>query len=73
MKDILTHIQGMPKAELHVHLEGVIAPDAVMLLAERNKIELPYKSSDALAQSLADLLTGKFAVRDFADITVKND
>ena len=38
------YIRGMPKAELHVHLEGTLEPEHIFALAERNKIELAYKT-----------------------------
>lgn len=34
-------INGMPKAELHVHLEGTLEPHMLLALAQRNRIELP--------------------------------
>lgn len=36
-------IEGLPKIELHVHLEGSIQPETLLKLAERNKIDLPAK------------------------------
>lgn len=39
-----TFIENMPKAELHVHLEGTLEPEHIFELAQRNKIELEYKS-----------------------------
>lgn len=39
-------IQNLPKAELHVHLEGTIEPDFLFECAKRNGIELPYKTSE---------------------------
>jgi len=36
-----TFIASMPKAELHVHLEGSVQPETLLALAKRNSIELP--------------------------------
>ncbi|GCE11502.1 adenosine deaminase [Tengunoibacter tsumagoiensis] len=41
---IETYLQRVPKAELHVHLEGAIAPATLLQLAERNRVDLPVKS-----------------------------
>jgi adenosine deaminase len=37
---------AMPKAEIHVHLEGATAPDASYAIARRNKVDLPVASLD---------------------------
>jgi adenosine deaminase len=37
-------IQDLPKAELHLHIEGTLEPELLFTLAERNKISLPYRS-----------------------------
>ena len=39
-----TFIENMPKAELHVHLEGTLEPEHIFALAQRNGIELEYKT-----------------------------
>jgi len=41
-------IAGLPKAELHLHIEGTFEPELMFKLAERNGITLPYASVDAL-------------------------
>ncbi len=41
-------IEGLPKAELHLHIEGTIEPETMFRLAERNRIDLPYASVGAL-------------------------
>ena len=46
-------IRGMPKAELHVHIEGTLEPDMRLRLAQRNGVELPYRTADELAASYA--------------------
>lgn len=38
------HIQTLPKAELHVHIEGTLEPELMFALAQKNNIELSYKS-----------------------------
>ncbi len=43
MKDL---IQKLPKAELHLHIEGTLEPEMLFTLAERNKITLPYSTID---------------------------
>ena len=32
-------IEGIPKAELHLHIEGTLEPELMFALAERNRIE----------------------------------
>ncbi|HZZ45376.1 MAG TPA: adenosine deaminase [Pseudonocardia sp.] len=44
----MSFIAALPKAELHVHLEGTLEPDEMFRLAARNGITLPWESTDAL-------------------------
>ena len=37
-------IQMLPKAELHMHIEGSLEPELMFKLAARNGIDLPYDS-----------------------------
>lgn len=37
-------IQNLPKAELHLHIEGTLEPEMMFELAKRNNIDLPYKT-----------------------------
>ncbi len=43
MSDTTSFIQGLPKAELHLHIEGTLEPELRFKLAERNGIPLPYR------------------------------
>jgi adenosine deaminase len=53
MTDLATFIEGMPKAELHLHLEGTLEPELKFELAERNGLELPYGSVEEMRAAYA--------------------
>jgi adenosine deaminase len=44
MREQNKFIDGLPKAELHLHIEGSLEPDLMFALAKRNKMSLPFKS-----------------------------
>ncbi|MBC8651375.1 adenosine deaminase [Pseudomonas sp. MTM4] len=46
-------LNALPKAELHLHLEGSLEPELLFRLAERNKIALPWNDVDALRSAYA--------------------
>lgn len=39
-----TFIEGLPKVELHLHIEGSLEPELMFALAQRNKIDIPFKT-----------------------------
>ncbi len=53
MDDLTAFIAGLPKAELHVHLEGTLEPELKFELAARNGIDLPYRSVEEMRASYA--------------------
>ena len=53
MSQIDAFIQGLPKAELHLHIEGTFEPELMVEIAARNGITLPYASVDDLLRSTA--------------------
>ncbi|MGY0583973.1 MAG: adenosine deaminase [Paraglaciecola chathamensis] len=44
-------IENMPKAELHLHIEGTFEPELMFEIARRNNIELPYADFEALRKA----------------------
>ena len=44
-------IRGLPKAELHVHIEGTLEPDLAFQLAAKHGIRLPHASVDDLERA----------------------
>ncbi|TLP43322.1 adenosine deaminase [Cohaesibacter sp. CAU 1516] len=44
-------IDRLPKAELHLHIEGTLEPDLMLALAKRNKVTLPYESVEDVAKA----------------------
>ncbi|MEI6642104.1 MAG: adenosine deaminase [Novosphingobium sp.] len=63
MTDIDSFIRGLPKAELHLHIEGSLEPELMFALAERNGIAIPFASVEAVRAAYA------FSnLQDFLDI-----
>ncbi|MBC8257755.1 MAG: adenosine deaminase [SAR324 cluster bacterium] len=74
-------ISKLPKAELHLHIEGSLEPELMFELAERNKIKLPYASIEEVRaayefddlQSFLDIYYAGAGVllqmQDFFDLT----
>jgi len=46
-------LRAMPKAELHIHIEGSLEPELIFALAQRNGVALPYDSVEALRRAYA--------------------
>ena len=46
-------LRRMPKAELHLHIEGSLEPELIFKLAQRNGLSLPYASVEALRAAYA--------------------
>lgn len=56
-------IRALPKAELHLHIEGSLEPELMFELAARNKFDLPFDSIEAVKQAY------QFSnLQDFLDI-----
>jgi len=63
MTDLSAFIAGLPKAELHLHIEGSLEPELMFELGRRNKVALPFKSVEEVRAAYA------FSnLQDFLDI-----
>lgn len=79
--DLAGFIRALPKAELHLHLEGTLEPEQMFAFARRNKVEIPFRSAEAVRAAYAfgnlqDFLDIYYAganvlrtERDFFDLT----
>src|SRR6478672_8871589 len=46
-------LRRMPKAELHIHIEGSLEPELIFALAQRNGVQIPYASVEELRRAYA--------------------
>ena len=51
MTDVAAFVEELPKAELHIHIEGSLEPELMFALARRNGVRLAYDSVDALRRA----------------------
>ena len=81
MTDLAEFVASLPKAELHLHIEGTFEPELMFAIAARNGVSLPYASVDEVRaayafSNLQDFLDIYYAgagvlieARDFYDLT----
>lgn len=81
MSEVIEFAAGIPKAELHIHIEGSLEPQMMFKLAQRNSVELPYADVAAISaayefnclQDFLDLYYQGMSVllkeQDFYDLT----
>ena len=82
MMKITDYIKKIPKAELHLHIEGTFEPELMFEIAQRNKVEIPYQSVEEVKKAyqfscLQDFLDIYYAgasvllyEKDFYDLTM---
>lgn len=61
--DLCRFAAALPKAELHLHIEGSLEPDMLFALAKRNRVDIPFRSVDEVRNAY------RFSnLQDFLDI-----
>lgn len=82
MDELLDFVRALPKAELHLHIEGTLEPELMFQFAARNKVKLRFPSVEAVRrayefsdlQSFLDIYYEGAAVlrtaRDFHDLAM---
>ena len=82
MMKITDYIKKIPKAELHLHIEGTFEPELMFEIAQRNQVKIPYQSVEEVKKAyqfscLQDFLDIYYAgasvllyERDFYDLTM---
>jgi adenosine deaminase len=63
MTDLDSFITGLPKAELHLHIEGSLEPELMVALAKRNRIAIPFASVEEVRAAYSFT-----RLQDFLDI-----
>jgi len=63
ISDLDAFIAGLPKAELHLHIEGTLEPELMFALAQRNTIAIPFASVDEVRAAYSFT-----RLQDFLDI-----
>lgn len=53
MEKLPALLAAMPKAELHIHIEGSLEPELIFALARRNGVAIPYASVEELRRAYA--------------------
>ena len=82
MMKITDYIKKIPKAELHLHIEGTFEPELMFEIAQRNQVKIPYQSVEEVKKAyqfscLQDFLDIYYAgasvllyEKDFYDLTM---
>lgn len=67
MNDLKAFIEGLPKIELHLHIEGSLEPRMMYDMARRNNVDIPYDSVEDIETAFKR--GGRFEnLQDFLDV-----